>query len=101
MADTVLAQQAYDDIVAHIKKQGGTAKDWYAGIAADIEERLFSEHNVSRENAWWIHRACTTNTAARNVEKALLDYGCDGGEGGGDESTDKVYAYLKTSTTDP
>ena len=97
----VTAQEAYDGIVAYIEKQGGLAKDWYAGITSDVKERLFSDHNVSEENDWWIYFTCKSSESARNVEDALLEYGCDGGEGGGDESTTQVYAYLKTSTTDP
>lgn len=100
MANT--AQQAYDDIVAHINKQGGAYSSWYAGIAADPKDRLKSGHGVALTNDnWWIHRACSTDDDAREVEKALLDLGCDGGPSGGDHATKSVYAYLKTSSTDP
>ena len=101
MADTVSAQEAYDAIIAYIKKQGGAARSWYAGIAADARDRLFSDHNISEDSGWWILQHCKSSTDARAVEKALLDYGCDGGEGGGDKTTTQAYAYLKTHTTDP
>ena len=44
---------------------------------------------------------CTSSAAARSVEKTFLDHGCDGGTGGGDDDAIYVYAYLKTSETEP
>lgn len=35
----------------------------------------------------------------RATEKVFLDWGCDGGSGGGDDDAVFVYAYLKTSVT--
>ena len=95
------AQKAYDDIVAHIKKQGGPYSDWYCGITSDIENRLFGDHNVPKENHWYMFRDCDSAESARAVEKALLELGCDGGAGGGDETSIYVYAYLKTAITNP
>ena len=95
------AQEAYDEMLAHIQKQGGSFSSWYCGITENIENRLFRDHNVPKKDHWFIHRRCINNDAARNAEKALLDKGCDGGAGGGDEDADYVYAYLKTSVTEP
>jgi len=94
------AQQVYDEIVAFIKKQGRAYKDWYCGIASDPKERLFTEHNVPKENGW-IYRQCNNDTDARKVEKALIELGCDGAPGGGDETSVYVYAYIKRATTNP
>jgi hypothetical protein len=95
------AQQVYNEIEAHIKKQGGAYSDWYIGIASDWENRLFNEHQVPRKDYWFITRQCQNNQAARNVEEALLKLGCDGGGGGGDDKTVYVYAYLKGTMTNP
>ena len=95
------AQEVYDEIVAHIKKQGGPFSSWYCGITENIKNRLFGDHNVPEKDHWFIHRPCTSNESARNVEKALLELGCDGGTGGGDANAVHVYAYLKTSITEP
>lgn len=95
------AQQVYDKIVAHIEKQGGSHSKWYCGIASDWEDRLFSDHQVPRENHWRIALQCHNSQAARNVEDELHKLGCDGGPGGGDEATVYVYAYLKGNMTDP
>lgn len=94
-------QQAYDEIVAHIKKQGGAYSDWYCGIASDAKNRLFVGHNVPQKDYYWVYRQCDSNAAARNVEEKLLKLGCDGGVGGGDEATIYVYAYLKGTMTNP
>jgi hypothetical protein len=93
------AKEAFDHIVGYIKKQGGQAKDWYAGIAADPEKRLFTDHNVSKDNGWWAYAPCGNDETARAAESLLLDHGCDGGPSGGDEDTTWVYAYLKTPET--
>jgi len=95
------AQQVYDEIVAHIKKQGDAYSDWYCGIASDWGDRLFDNHQVPREGHWYIARQCQNEDDARNVEKALLGLGCDGGPSGGDHTTIYVYAYLKGTMTDP
>jgi len=99
------AQQAYDGIVAHINKQiqggGGKYSDWYCGVASNWEERLFKGHNVPQGEYWRTVRRCYTHTDARSVEANLLQLGCDGGKGGGDETTVYVYAYLKGTMTNP
>ena len=97
----IQAQQAYDEIAAHIMKQGGAYRAWYCGIAASIESRLFGDHKVPRKDSWWSWRQCFNDAAARDVETALVRLGCDGGPGGGDATTVYVYAYLKGSATDP
>jgi len=94
-------QQAYSKIKAYIDKQAKSYRSWYAGIASDARERLFKEHNVLEKSDYWIYRQCSNDQSARNVEDALLKLGCDGAPGGGDESTTFVYAYLKSSNTNP
>ena len=95
------AQTIFDEVTAHVQKQGGRASDWYAGITSDAEQRVFGDHKVSKENGWWIYRQATSASTARNAEKELLDWGCDGGSGGGDDSATIVYAYLKAAQTSP
>jgi len=94
------AQQVYDEIVAHINRQGSTYSSWYCGIASNWQERLFTDHCVPR-NSPCIARRCYTSGDARNVEVALLNLGCDGGKGGGDITTVYVYAYPKGTMTNP
>ena len=95
------AQKALNEIVAHIDKQGGAYSGWYCGITADIESRLHGDHKVPHKDHWFITRTCENETDARAVEATLIRLGCDGAPGGGDETTKYVYAYLKTSVTDP
>ena len=97
------AQVAYDRIVAYIKEKGGAYPQWYCGIAADWEDRLFNGHKIpNRAYEWWIvPPKCFSNAAAREAEDALHKIGCDGAPGGGDEATVYVYAYLKGSMTKP
>ena len=94
-----ITQTVLDEIAAHINKQGGVKSSWYAGIASDPKHRLFSDHNVSEKDGWWIFRNAGSEAQARAAENSLLDWGCDGGSGGGDHNSVFVYAYLKTTTT--
>ncbi len=94
-------QEIYNDIIAHIKKEGSALKTWYAGVTYDIETRLFDAHRVSEEDDWFIYRQASSAQAARDVEAALLEAGIDGGTGGGDDSCTYVYCYKKTSITKP
>ncbi len=90
------------EIKAHIDKEGGKPSSWYAGIAADAEDRVFKDHGVRREGAWWIYHPCSSADVARKVEKYLVDQvGTDGAPGGGDENSKMVYAYKKGANTDP
>ena len=95
------AQAAYDGIVANINKQGGPYPEWYCGITSDLESRLFGDHKVPRDDYWRSFRKCHNDTDARAVETALVKLGCDGGSGGGDETSVYVYAYLKGTMTNP
>jgi len=95
------AQVVQEEIVAHINKQGSPYSVWYCGIASDWKDRLFNDHQVPQRDHWYIARQCYNDTDARNVERALLDLGCDGGGGGGDRTTVNVYAYLKSRETNP
>ena len=95
------AQTIVNEIGAHIQKQGGALSTWYAGITGDVNERLFGTHGVPRKGHWYAYRRAVSANAARSAEKALLDWGCDGGTGGGDNGTIYVYAYLKASVTNP
>jgi len=89
------------DMNGHIQKQGGRPSDWYVGVTSDIEQRLFTDHKVPKKDHWYIYRRALTADDARAVEKAFLDWGCDGGTGGGEDDAMFVYAYLKTPVTDP
>ena len=91
------SNDVYAYLVAYIDKTGGAYSNWYAGIATDVKQRLFTEHNVSQSGRWAYITADTVD-AARSVEKSLLQLGCDGGTGGGD-SPKTVYVYLKSNET--
>ena len=95
------ASQIIAEINAYMKERGRTNSSWYVGIATDVRTRLFNDHAVDEKQDSWIYRQAVSSDAARAIEKAYLDAGCDGGGGGGDQRTDYVYAYLKSSRTNP
>jgi len=92
-------QEIINDIAAHF--MGKVYGYCYVGITSNIDDRLFGDHAVSRENDHWIYRTATSHTVAREVEQYFLDAGMDGGSGGGDETSKIVYAYVKSALTNP
>ena len=95
-------QEITNDIIAHVNRQGGPFALWYVGITSDTTSRLHVDHKVPEENHWFITRNAGTVQSARNIEALLIEnYEMDGGPGGGDDDSIHVYAYLKTSVTDP
>ena len=98
MTITATLQGVTHQIHQHILACGGSAREWYVGIA-NHTDRLFVDHRVSRKDDAWIFRTCATSADARAIEKAFHEWGCDGGPGGGGYDTVIVYAYRKTLRT--
>ena len=95
-------QQIIQEINAHIKQEGSGYKAWYVGISKDARNRLFNDHNVPEKNSWWIHREASSSQVAREIEDYFVNtLHTDGGTGGGDQSSKYVYAYKKTTSTNP
>jgi len=94
-------QTIINDIKNHINKNGGSYSDWYVGIAKNPRDRLFQDHNVRQSGEAWIFRQAESETIARQIEDYFVNtLGTDGGTGGG-VSPDHVYAYKKTSHSNP
>jgi predicted small metal-binding protein len=58
-------QEIIHDIKEHIQKEGNRYSTWYVGISKDARDRLFNDHNVSKENAWWIYRQASSTQVVR------------------------------------
>jgi len=87
-------------IKSYIDRNGGQYSSWYVGIASDPRNRLFVEHGVNETTGAWIYQKAETSSEAREIEEYLINtLGSDGGPGGGDYSTQYVYAYRKTINT--
>jgi hypothetical protein len=87
------------DIKSHVANNGSSYSQWYVGIATDPRQRLFNDHAVRERGNAWIYRRCAVSNVARAVEKYFLAQGMRGGSGGGDSSSDYVYAYKIASHT--
>ena len=93
--------QIKQEITDYITQNGGGYRAWYTGVAADPRERVFTQHGVRENGDAWIYEQATSSKSARNLEEHFLAPGADGGAGGGDASTDHVYAYKKAAHTNP
>ncbi len=95
-------QDSINAIESYIQKCGGEYSTWYVGIAADARNRLFNDHGVREEGDCWIYNQVTSSEVAREVERHFVyARNTDGGPGGGDETTDMVYAYRKSAHSNP
>ena len=73
--------------------------DFYIGITNNVDRRLFGEHNVDKNYAWWIYRTAVDKATAQVVEEYFLSKGMRGETGGGTDDTIYVYCYEVTNTT--
>lgn len=88
------------DFDAHLQKSSKQYySNFYVGITNEIERRLFTEHNVSKDNAWWIYSVAINKATAQKVEEYYLDKGMEGDTGGGTDDSVYVYCYEITNTT--
>lgn len=95
-------QEIANEIKNYIANAGSSYNTWYVGIAQDARARLFNDHGVKEKEDLWIYRTASTSEDARIIEDYFINtLGTDGGPGGGDETTKRVYAYKKAPHTDP
>lgn len=93
-------QTIVDEILEHLSKSGKRSySDFYIGITNDIEQRLFKEHNVPKDRAWWIFRTANNSVVAKEVEAYFLKLGMRGDNKGGDDTSNIVYCYAVSPTT--
>ena len=93
-------QTIVNDINDHLSKSGKRYySDFYIGITNDVVHRLFREHNVAKEKAWWIYRTAINSDTAREVEDYFLKKGMRGDNGGGNDASNIVYCYAVSPTT--
>ena len=94
--------EAIADIKTYIIERGGSYSNWYVGISKDARDRLFNGHSVDEKNDPWIYVPTVSSDAARSVEDHFINtLGTDGGSGGGDDDSDMVYSYKKSTRTNP
>jgi len=91
-------QQIIKEILDHVRL--AKKSTWYVGIAASPKTTLFNRHNVDVEKGRWIYKQANSEAEARATEKSLLEYGFDGGDGGG-ITPNHVYAYEKAWNSRP
>lgn len=93
-------KEIISDFDAHLQKSNKKYySDFYIGITNDVQRRLFTEHNVDKDNAWWIYREAIDKKTAQLVEEHYLNEGMEGDTGGGTNDSTYVYCYEIMSTT--
>ena len=96
-----------EQIIHDIERRIGWERDsedfpnWYVGITANPDDRLFNDHNVNKDDKGdWICRQAADIQVAREVERYFIEkHRTKGGPGGGDDRSLFVYAYRMSSHT--
>ncbi len=65
-------QQIFDDIALYLYNNGGVFSDWFVGVTAEPEYRLFTEHKVDKEKGLWIYRKAKCLKDALIIKEALV-----------------------------
>jgi len=96
-------QQIKYEFLAYIKEFGGDFEDYFVGISSDPKKALFEYHCVDKEKDPWLYKQALTFSAVQTVQNYFLDrLGTDGLiVKMGDENTDCIYIYKKSSETNP
>lgn len=95
-------QEIIDEIKTHVQRCGGNYSAWYVGISKDAKDRLFNGHNIREKKDTWIFRTASSSQVSRDIEEYFVNtLGTDGGTGGGDNTSNIVYAYKKAAHTNP
>lgn len=83
------------DINAYMRKYGGAWSDWYVGITTNenIENQLFTQHQVKEEGGCWIYRTVTSNKIAKTALDYYKKHGARVGEHGSGPTAVKIYAF--------
>lgn len=96
-------QQIKYEILAYIKEFGGNFQEWYIGIAENPKQEMFTRHGVNQSDDIWLYKQALTFTACKTVQQYFVNTLKVDGQllEKGDENTDCVYLYKKSSRTKP
>jgi hypothetical protein len=94
------AETIVKEIKSHISDcPGKYYSDFYVGICINPFDRLFNDHNVDKDNGYWIYLEAKDIANARSAENKLLGTGMKGGDGGGHDTSVYVYCYQLSNNT--
>jgi len=88
-------------IEASVDASGGGFSEWFIGVAADPDQRLFAHHRVRKYGDWWLRRRAVSREAALAVYCYFTRARGMAGEVEDHPAADSVYAFRKEPHTSP
>ena len=73
--------------------------DYCIGTTNDPKLRMFTAHNVSEEEGYWMYEEVALTAEANAAEKIFIEKGMKSNPGNGDRESRYVYCYLRTEQT--
>ncbi len=93
--------EVIDSIHGFILKNSCTYFDWYIGLTDNAEKMLFEEHKLSQLSDRWIYEEVPLDTDAFRIREYFLSMGCTGGLIRNQKKVRYIYAYKRSSKTNP
>ena len=87
-------EKAISAIEVHMGKFTSPPTNWYIGIANNVRQKLFIEHNVSEQNDKWIYTTLESNDSAKEIKRHFVNIGLQS-EDSNDELGNIIFAYQK------
>jgi hypothetical protein len=84
-----------------IRKNSFTYHDWYVGLAVNVEENLFNEHQLNPETDVWIFKEIPDEKEGVRIREYFLNMGCVSGISDMTDRARYVYLYRRSSKSNP
>jgi len=93
--------EVIDSIHGFILKNSNTYFDWFIGLSENAEKMLFEEHKLHPAYDMWIYEEVPSGSDAFRIREYFLNMGCAGGLVQHQEKIRYIYAYRRSSATNP
>lgn len=93
--------EVIDSIHGYILKNSYTYFDWYIGLTDNAEKMLFEDHKLNQVSDMWIYEEVPSDSDAFRIREYFLNMGCAGGLIQNRKKVRYIYAYRRSSKTNP
>ena len=93
--------QIIDTLDEFIRRNSYTYRDWYVGLAANVESNLFKEHQLSPETDVWTIEEIPDAKEGVRIREYFLNMGCVSGISDVTFQARYVYLYRRSAKSNP
>ncbi|WP_428380951.1 hypothetical protein [Nevskia ramosa] len=89
-------QTIREDLYSYIKQTNCESTNWYVGTAADVESRLFFDHNLKMTDHFFVRNAISVDEAIAGARRLRRILDCEGRYYEPEANASYIYAFLPT-----